>query len=285
MLKWGAILLVVLIVIGILTNGEKKAKEEQPKITDEKHHEESVPVIETEEDITPEIQPIDPGDEQEEKIKALLSGAEQNIKELRLTTPAGNNAIEKYHNVLALDPNNTDALNGIDRVVDEYIELMDRALIEDNLPAAQKYFNKGSRVNPDHNGLPAARQRLGDAMEKNRARVDMSDQESVSPIEGEPEASVKGEESLVPESERQEIRKLREQILQNPGDKKAREKMQKLAKKVEGKRKKAIRNEDYDLAEDYVSEILQYAKKDSKRSKELNDLLQRIQIKKIESAN
>jgi serine/threonine protein kinase len=285
LLKWGAILLVVLIILGILTDGDKK-KEKQATEEDQ-----SGPLLEqTADEPTATIEPVtdtkdESIDEEAEKIKKieqLLAGAEQNLKELRLTTPAGNNAVEKYRSVLALDPHNIDAMNGIDRVVDEYIELMDRALIDNNIPAAHNYLHKGEHVNPEHSGLPAAKQRLDNAVERNRTKAISPEADTVPTVDTIPEPVIEKDQSLVPKSERQAIKETRDRVIQNPDDSQARREMRRLAKKVEGKIKEAIKNKDYELAEDYVNEILQYAKEDSKKKKELHELLKKIQIKKMQ---
>ena len=296
LLKWGAILLLVLIVIGILTNGKNREekREAQQEQTQQFTEQEAFP---TEQPAATEAQPVveqvDKGQQEEKseqsavtsKIDALLAGAEKNLNELRLTTPAGNNALEKFREVLALEPGNTDALNGIDRIVDEYIQLMDRAIDSNNLPAAHNYFNKGYRVNPEHSGLVRARQRLDAAVEKNRIQQSRPAIESETPEQKSPGPKIEEDKSLVPESEREEIRKAHESILQDPNSTKARRELRKLGRQVEGKIRDAIKKKDYDLAEDYINEILKYAGEDSKKKNELLDLLQKIRAKKMESGN
>jgi len=285
LLKWGAILLVVLIILGILTDGDKKKEKEAT----EENQSESI-IEQPADEPTATIEPvtgskneyIDAEAEKIKKIEELLAGAEQNLKELRLTTPAGNNAVEKYRSVLALDPGNINAVNGIDRVVDEYIELMDHALIDNNIPTAHNYLHKGEHVNPEHSGLSAAKKRLDGAIERNRAKAISPEVDTKSTVDTLPEPVTKEDQSLVPESERQAIKETRDRVIQNPDDLQARREMRRLAKKVEGNIKKAIKDKDYELAEDYVNEILQYAKEDSKKKKELHELLKKIQIKKMQ---
>ena len=191
-----------------------------------------------------------------------------------MTTPAGNNAVEKYNDILDLDPSNAEALNGLDRVVDEYIKLMDHSLLDGDIPSAYNYLNKGSRVNPDHSGIPAARQRIEDTVTK----VDHS--ETTEQTETDTLPVTESDTSFVPQHERQAIKDARNRVIQNPRDKQARRDMQKLGKRIEGKIKEAINNENYDLAEDYVREILKYAPENSKKKGELLELLNKIEIKK-----
>lgn len=53
----------------------------------------------------------------EDKIAKILKQAEEDIAALRLTTPADNNAYDKYRKILAMDEDNVDALNGIEVII------------------------------------------------------------------------------------------------------------------------------------------------------------------------
>jgi hypothetical protein len=56
-------------------------------------------------------------------IEALLSAAESDLAALRLTNPQGDNAVDKYRRVLALDADNALAQAGLMTVVERYIAL------------------------------------------------------------------------------------------------------------------------------------------------------------------
>ena len=49
---------------------------------------------------------------EETEVARLLAAAEADLKARRLTSPAGNNAWEKYQAVLKLDPGNLEAMAG-----------------------------------------------------------------------------------------------------------------------------------------------------------------------------
>ena len=59
----------------------------------------------------------------ENRIARPLDEAGNDIAEQRLTRPPGNNAVEKYTAVLALDPDNQSAREGIDLVARRYLEM------------------------------------------------------------------------------------------------------------------------------------------------------------------
>jgi serine/threonine-protein kinase PpkA len=68
--------------------------------------------------------------ERAEKVQALLAGAAEDIKANRLSSPENNNAIDKYNQVLDLDPANVEALHGLEDVANRHIEIA-MGLIED----------------------------------------------------------------------------------------------------------------------------------------------------------
>jgi hypothetical protein len=64
--------------------------------------------------------------------------------------PAGDNATLYYHKVLALDPGNRAALDGINRVAARYAELAGRASGHQDTGKARLYLERGLRVQPDN---------------------------------------------------------------------------------------------------------------------------------------
>lgn len=62
------------------------------------------------------------------QIAALLNRAESQFTANLLTSPEGNNALETYQEVLALDSANQSARAGTERVIDRYIALVSRAV-------------------------------------------------------------------------------------------------------------------------------------------------------------
>ncbi len=82
-------------------------------------------------------------------IQQLLLGAEVDLSENRLTTPAGNNALEKYRKVFRLEEGNLQAGEGLTRIIERYGELAKSAMDEENFIRAGKYLDKADTVIPD----------------------------------------------------------------------------------------------------------------------------------------
>ena len=120
-----------------------------------------------------EVQEITELSEQEEevvsdseipaRIQLYLTEAESSISELRLTTPEQNNAFQYYKNVLALDPENTEAIAGMNRIVEYYAGLFARAIKDDNLYRAGIYLRRVERVMPDAPAVMLMRKRMAEA--------------------------------------------------------------------------------------------------------------------------
>ena len=70
--------------------------------------------------VTPPVKPP-PVDLTKVKIQQLLSSADAAMRQNRLTTPADDNAFDLYKLVLTLNPSNTLAITGINRIVERYL--------------------------------------------------------------------------------------------------------------------------------------------------------------------
>ena len=86
----------------------------------------------------------------DKEIALLLTHAEDQIADLALTTPKGDNAYETYLLVLSLQPDNPDALAGFERIALMYAELTDRAVAKGDLRKAELYVAKAKDLAPDH---------------------------------------------------------------------------------------------------------------------------------------
>ena len=224
-------------------------------------------------------------------INDFLKGARINIEDLKLTSPLGDNAYEKYRTVLNLEPNNSEALNGLDRIVDEYINLMDDALRKDNIANARNYLRKGMNVNPNHYGIADAERRFNVAaeagenalteqalMEQEMLQWQREQQQQM--FEEEP--AIFEEDPLVLDSDRQKLEQLKDKLRANPKDKKARKELKKIAEKYQKEIKTALKDRDFELAEEYVLEILEITPANTKAYKELIELLDKISARKYE---
>ncbi len=77
-----------------------------------------------------------------EDVSRHLAAAEKALKAFHMTTPVGDNAYEHYQAVLAIDPDNTDARAGIQKMVDMYVHLIEKAIADDQLNRARVYLHR-----------------------------------------------------------------------------------------------------------------------------------------------
>jgi len=87
----------------------------------------------------------------------LLREAGSDLAALRLMTPPRRNAYDKYRRILKLEPENTEAMRGLNAIVDKYIELVYRDLERDNFDQAQNYLDRAAKIAPQHDALEQAR--------------------------------------------------------------------------------------------------------------------------------
>jgi len=289
LIKWTAILFVILLLLAIFAGKDKQKSVVEP---------ESVSTLPDDQDVDESLASDVPAESDEDIsdvqsetqiINDLLEGARSNIGELKLTSPLGNNAYEKYQTVLHLDSQNPEALNGMDRIVDEYIDLMDFALGKDDIPRARNYLHKGTNVNPNHYGLTDAERRLNAAVETRERELKAQELMEQEAMQRQQEQEKQDQQQIIQEEEplesnpdKQKLEELKQKLSANPKDRKARRELKKIADKYQDKIKMALEDKDFDLAEDYVLEILDMTPEKAKAHKELRKLLGKIRTKKYE---
>jgi eukaryotic-like serine/threonine-protein kinase len=94
------------------------------------------------------------------RIVGLLRGADAALARDQLTSPPGENAYDKYREVLSIDPGNAEARAGIQRVGGRYIALARDALAKGDRQHAQDYLEQARKVAPRHPDLAQARSAL-----------------------------------------------------------------------------------------------------------------------------
>lgn len=288
LLKWSFIILIILILLSVISQ-HKRNNTEAVKDTGNTPElvEPAVKDTRTAEEFTQQ-QPAGE-DLQREKIREadnaaviqeLLNAAKADVDDLRLTSPPGNNALEKYQQVLQMEPGNARALQGLDSIVTEYIELMDNALSKDNFVQAENYLNRGNEINPDHPGLPAARARLKDAWQSAHSvqpQVAPDTEPAVQPETG-------PSRGLVPENERRRLENLKERIKANPRDMEARREVKNIAEQFETNIRQAVEAGDYDLAREYIKEMKPVMGDNIRARNRLDELLKNIEEKEKQAA-
>ena len=101
-----------------------------------------------------------PSSARDDAIGALLRAAAADIEALRLTAPAGDNAFERYQQVLTLEPDNEEAARGLELIVIRYVTLANTALSNAELDKAAGYLDSASGVLPGDKGVALARNML-----------------------------------------------------------------------------------------------------------------------------
>lgn len=117
-----------------------------------------------------------------EKIAGLLSLGLQSRHEDRLLIPEYNSAYFYYQQVLVLEPGNDDALNGIERIMERYIELAERSIERGDDEQARRFIARGLRIHPGHSRFLA----LQDSMNNPLYSTELEPPPSIIPSEQEP---------------------------------------------------------------------------------------------------
>ncbi len=89
----------------------------------------------------------------DDKVEALLVLAEADFQKNRLSVPAGSNASNYFSQVLALDPDNEIAQQGMQRIVVRYRGMAQRALQREDFPKSQMLAARGLRIDPGNSRL------------------------------------------------------------------------------------------------------------------------------------
>ena len=90
-------------------------------------------------------------------IERLLREATADVAADRLTTPVDKNAFSRYRAVLALDPSNSAALEGMHHILTRYLVLAKGAANDSSFDLAKRYLDKAAAVSPGAESIAAAR--------------------------------------------------------------------------------------------------------------------------------
>ncbi len=97
---------------------------------------------------------------QDGSIEGYLAAAKKAMKEVRFTTPPGNNAYQFYQMVLSKDPNNPVALAGQQKIVDRYAWYIRRSKADGEVDRAKRVLKKAESVLPNDPKLQQIRGEL-----------------------------------------------------------------------------------------------------------------------------
>jgi serine/threonine protein kinase len=101
----------------------------------------------------------------EGSIKGYLATAKKAMKAVRLTTPSKDNAYKYYQMVLAIEPDNAEALAGLQKIVDRYVWFIQKSRAEGKLDTAKRALQKAESVLPNDPKLQSIRAELAAAKE------------------------------------------------------------------------------------------------------------------------
>ena len=108
---------------------------------------------------------------EEDEVTRLLAAAEANLAAGRLTSPAWNNAWDNYQRVLELVPAHPDAIQGMEQVIESYMELFGTAVEQEAFDKAADYLAIIRELYPDSPVLEAGEGRLAAARQARTNRL------------------------------------------------------------------------------------------------------------------
>ena len=108
---------------------------------------------------------------EDDEVTQLLAAAEADLKARRLTSPVGNNAWERYQEVLKLDSSNLDAVRGMERVIESYMEFFGAAVEQEAFDKASGYLTRIRELHPDSPVLEEGEGRLAAARQARTDRL------------------------------------------------------------------------------------------------------------------
>ena len=111
--------------------------------------------------VTPPIKPP-PVDLTEVKIQQLLSAADVAMQLNQLTTPVDDNAFDRYKLVLTLNPSNTLAIAGINRIVERYLAWALDQTERSNLKKARYFVSLAEGIDPGHPNIKPVVNKIND---------------------------------------------------------------------------------------------------------------------------
>jgi len=95
--------------------------------------------------------------EAEPSVATLLALAGDDVAAYRLTTPQGNNALERYRQVLLMAPQNQEAVRGLRAIVAKYVDMAYRQISRNHYDEAALYLYRAAGIAPKDPSVRQAR--------------------------------------------------------------------------------------------------------------------------------
>ncbi len=90
----------------------------------------------------------------------MLYEASLALDDNRLMLPAGDNAYDRYQEVLSFQPDNQVALQGMEEIVDRYVTMANQAIEIGQFDSAEDYLDRAAFIHPDKENITEAWQFL-----------------------------------------------------------------------------------------------------------------------------
>ncbi len=104
--------------------------------------------------------------QRQEKVASLLQTAEAAFAGKRFIYPEDDNALDRYRQVLAIDSDNSEAQQGIQRISDWYISQSREAMDKQQWFLAEQHLSQAQKAQPDHPQLAALQSDLAHGREQ-----------------------------------------------------------------------------------------------------------------------
>ena len=101
--------------------------------------------------------------EESERISRILAAAELHMRVGRLTEPEGSNAYVAYSEVLRLDPDNPQALEGMQAIAQHYLDAARKVAEDDGSSQALVDIQHALQLFPENVELRALRDQVAEA--------------------------------------------------------------------------------------------------------------------------
>ena len=202
------------------------------------------------------------------EIKTLLADADSAFDAGR-----GNSALEKYRQVLSLDPANDVALAGLKSVGEQYVALAETALSKGRLSEAEKQLQNAQKLLPNNAKFLSVRKAVIDAAEELARNEDLQQQrqQQLSQLLAAAKADINAGRLSAPAGNNA-LEKFA-QVLSVDGDNKAAlAGREKIANSLAADARKAIKSQQFTLAESSLATLLRFFPKDSNGGKIKNEL-------------
>jgi tetratricopeptide (TPR) repeat protein len=100
------------------------------------------------------------------KISELLALANKDLQGGRVAQPSGNNAIEKFQQILVIDPDNAVAKKGLVNAGDQLIQMADDAIAAKDVKLAQGYLKSAQTLARDNVSLDVTRRAFNELLDQ-----------------------------------------------------------------------------------------------------------------------